>query len=135
MIMSLALPLDPNEKITPHFTRQELECKCGCGLLPSLFTAKKLERARLEGGGLPITLSSGARCRLHNMAEGGSPVSLHMYGLAADVIGWGDLKASTRAGKEAIMNLFNKIGFHVLDSGGCVHVDCRPWIPEVLKVR
>lgn len=121
--------------MTPHFSAEELECKCGCGLLPSLFLAKKLEERRVAGGGMPIALSSAARCPGHNSNSEGSPRSLHMYGLAADVMRWGPYKATDPVGKVAIKKLFEAGGFYVLESEGCIHVDCRQWIPEVLKVR
>jgi len=37
-----------------------------------------------------LTITSGCRCTDHNIAEGGSPTSSHLYGLAADIQVTGD---------------------------------------------
>ena len=52
--------------MTPHFTRQELQCKCGCGLArfqPHFLDA--LEELR-EAYAKPMTVTSACRCAAHN---------------------------------------------------------------------
>lgn len=51
--------------ISPHFTARELECKCGCGLLPHEEFVARLEGLR-EAVGSPMVILSGARCQAHN---------------------------------------------------------------------
>ncbi len=53
-------------RLTPHFTREELECKCGCGLM--LFTqaaVERLEDIRVDLG-VPLVVTSGYRCPKHD---------------------------------------------------------------------
>jgi uncharacterized protein YcbK (DUF882 family) len=51
--------------MTPHFSKAELTCKCGCGLLPEESFMAKVEQLRLVYG-KPMPITSGARCALHN---------------------------------------------------------------------
>jgi hypothetical protein len=48
--------------------------------------AEHLEEIRDILGGLPITVLSGFRCAALNSLVGGSPLSDHMKGLAADIL-------------------------------------------------
>lgn len=68
-----------------YFKIGEFECKCGCGnsdVSEGLVVRLELLRRVL---GRPIVVTSGRRCLRHNGDVGGSPVSRHMYGRAADV--------------------------------------------------
>ncbi len=52
--------------MTPHFGRDELECRCGCGLArfqPGFLDQLELLRVRY---GRPMKLSSACRCAKHN---------------------------------------------------------------------
>jgi len=52
--------------MTPHFSKAELQCKCGCGLAqfqPGFLD--HLEALRLAYG-RPMTISSACRCAAHN---------------------------------------------------------------------
>jgi zinc D-Ala-D-Ala carboxypeptidase len=70
--------------MTKNFSRHEFACRCGCGYDDVDRTlVDRLQRARTSHG--PITVTSGCRCRSHNTAEGGSPTSSHILGLAVDV--------------------------------------------------
>lgn len=53
-------------QITKHFTREELQCKCGCGKMetPTPFILR-LEHLRVTVG-FPLPISSGYRCPDHN---------------------------------------------------------------------
>jgi peptidoglycan hydrolase-like protein with peptidoglycan-binding domain len=46
----------------------------------------KLEALRKKAGGHPVTVVSGFRSIAHNKAVGGAGNSMHMYGVAADII-------------------------------------------------
>lgn len=71
--------------VSPHFSRKEFECRCGCG-----FTAVDvelldvLEAARTHFGSA-ITLDCACRCAKHNAEVGGVPDSQHLQGIAADI--------------------------------------------------
>lgn len=68
-----------------YFSRKELECRCGCGLVAmSSELLMKLDSAREEYGH-PIVVTSGMRCPDHNKAVGGVSTSAHVTGEAVDV--------------------------------------------------
>ena len=70
--------------LSPHFSKQELACRC-CGRLkvdPRLIQA--LEALR-QLAGVPIVVHAGYRCPAHNQQVGGVPNSEHTRGLAADI--------------------------------------------------
>ena len=58
--------------VTPHFTREELACKCGCGRMeipqPSI---DRLERVRVRCG-FPFPITSADRCPQHNAKVSGT---------------------------------------------------------------
>ena len=76
-----------SDKLSEHFTKQEFECKCGCGfcevdsrLLVGLEHLRQIINA-------PIHVNSGCRCKAHNASlSGSSPNSQHMLGRAADIV-------------------------------------------------
>lgn len=78
-----------NKWVAHHFKPSEYRCKCGCGLEP---TAEMLEMADTirEWCGVPITITSGARCKTYNsiLRQRGYRVarfSAHLEGLALDL--------------------------------------------------
>lgn len=72
-------------KISQHYTRAEIACKCGCGFdSMDVETLRVADEAR-EFEGAPITPSSGCRCPSHNRAVGGSSKSLHVQARAMDL--------------------------------------------------
>jgi uncharacterized protein YcbK (DUF882 family) len=81
----------PTKLVTPLF-HDRSECACNhCGKVPSLAvvqeTAEWLEEVRhLVFGDRPMGCNSWCRCRVHNKAVGGAPNSLHMQGLAVDLV-------------------------------------------------
>lgn len=75
----------------PHFTRAELECRCGCGAWEmDPWLMERLEAMRLIHG-KPIYLSSARRCESHNAEIGGGDNSRHVgfEGGAVDVACYG----------------------------------------------
>lgn len=58
--------------LTPHFSRDELACKCGCARMeiPREFL-NKLENLR-QACGFPFTISSGYRCPDYNARVSGT---------------------------------------------------------------
>ena len=51
--------------MTPHFTKAEVACKCGCGMLPPQDFMDKAERVRFRFG-KPMAVTSAARCQSYN---------------------------------------------------------------------
>lgn len=70
--------------MTPHFTRAEVECRCGCGMVPTPEFMHWLEKVRCAYGS-PMRITSGARCAKHNALIGGAAHSAHVMGCAVDV--------------------------------------------------
>ena len=72
--------------LSEHFSREEMACKCGCGLDTvdaELLSLLEKIRAHFDR---PITINSGCRCEAHNRAVGGSKNSQHLIGRAADIV-------------------------------------------------
>lgn len=71
--------------IGPYFKRSEIECKCGCGALPTVLLMGKLREMRNRICE-PIVVTSAMRCPMYNhkIAETG-PSGPHTTGLAVDI--------------------------------------------------
>jgi uncharacterized protein YcbK (DUF882 family) len=113
-----------------NFTRDELECKCGCE--PNRWTQRRLrvlavqlERLRKELGH-PISVISGHRCRAYNDRIGGARNSKHIEGRAADLAVPRGKQGEYVAAALRVPR-FRKGGIGVYPNGG-VHVDTRPGI-------
>lgn len=75
---------------SPHFSRVELNCHCGCKTPPLVaanlaITATNLETVRALRGGRPMSISNAYRCPARNASVNGAKDSRHMYGKAVDV--------------------------------------------------
>lgn len=73
-----------------YFKRSEFACKCckycnGFPVEPNEKLVETLETIR-EHFGVPVTVSSGIRCKTHNTNVGGVSKSQHMEGTAADIV-------------------------------------------------
>lgn len=69
----------------PYFSKKEMECRCGCGGLPSDRLMQILITIREEAG-FPFVVNSGFRCPQHNseVSETGRD-GPHTLGLAVDL--------------------------------------------------
>jgi len=74
-----------SERISPHFTREEFACRCGCGFDRAASELVYALECVREHFGRTVRINSGCRCERRNAAEGGKPNSQHLYGRAADV--------------------------------------------------
>lgn len=76
-----------SSRLTDHFTKEEFDCKCGCGngdVVISQELVFALERVRvLHSKAMRIT--SGIRCLKHNRSIGSRDTSSHVKGIAADI--------------------------------------------------
>lgn len=71
--------------ISPHFSRHEAVCKCGCGFFhKDALLLQRLEKIR-EMTGVPMIINSWCRCKPYNTLVGGNKASEHMDGQAADI--------------------------------------------------
>lgn len=71
--------------MTPHFTKDELACKCGCGMLPTQEFMERVETLRVAFG-KPMRVTSAARCPDHNdRVSGTGRTGPHTTGRAIDL--------------------------------------------------
>lgn len=74
-------------RLTEHFTKEEFDCKCGCGNGDIVISEKlvfELECVR-EAYKKPMRITSGIRCLSHNRSIGSRDTSSHIKGVAADI--------------------------------------------------
>jgi len=106
--------------LNTHFSTEEMNCHCGCGLQVEDNLVIMLEFLR-ELVGQPLVVTSGARCRSHNAFVNGSIDSNHMKGIAADIA-----CGSSNLRYKILMNAplvgFTGIGIR----GDIIHLDLRP---------
>lgn len=115
---------------SPHFTRRELDCRCGCTTplriqqnLARL--AGDLELLRVELGG-KVGITSGYRCPKRNREVGGASQSQHMQGTAADLAVPTGMQDEFEAAALRVP-AFKAGGVGVYPNGG-VHVDRRGYV-------
>jgi hypothetical protein len=66
------------EMLTANFSREELACRCGCGLVRFHPGALEMLQIVRDDFGEGMIVRSACRCRQHNVAVGGHPRSLHV---------------------------------------------------------
>lgn len=75
-------------QLTRSFSSLEMDCKCTLPTctktLIDINHINKLQALRDAWG--PITINSGFRCAEHNTAIGGEKNSMHMKGIATDIV-------------------------------------------------
>ncbi|MGE4297022.1 MAG: D-Ala-D-Ala carboxypeptidase family metallohydrolase [Desulfovibrionaceae bacterium] len=115
---------DPDFSNIKHFTRQELACKCGCGLCNTRQSSlERLERARVRAG-VGFAINSACRCPQHNIAEGGKPNGAHPNGTAFDI------EAKDSRTRFQVVAACLAEGFHRVGIGKTfVHVDDDEALP------
>ncbi len=116
----------------PNFTRDELQCRCGCGQLrlhPGFLDALQSLRSWFER---PMTVSSGCRCRSYNVAVGGNSRSLHICDEAQHEGQQGtlavDIATSDGAYRGDLYTLAWRHGFSVGEGRGFLHLDRRDMV-------
>jgi len=107
--------------MTPHFSKAELTCKCGCGMLPQADFMNKVEQLRLTVGfALPVT--SAARCPDHNARVSGTGrTGPHTTGRAID-LGVSGPQAHAVLSAALAMG-FTGIGVAQKGAGSFIHID------------
>lgn len=105
--------------LSKNFSRAELACKCGCGLVPQQGLIDALQKLRDAIG--PLTVTSGARCEKYNSQVGGEKASQHILGMAVD------LAAPPGPLRYDILRTAIPLGFHGIGVGTTfLHIDIRP---------
>lgn len=120
----------------PNFSKKEMQCRCGCGMLPEATFMEKLQHLRNEYG-RSMLITSGARCVRYNAVVSSTGNNgPHTTGLAADVLVHGS-QAHTLL-KLALKHYFTGIGLRQNGAYNSrfMHLDIiensnnhpRPWI-------
>lgn len=116
--------------MSEHFKLSEFTCKCGCGQTDiDERLIDKLEKLRSYLGDNPILVSSGCRCRQHDINVGGTGTGMHTLGGAADIA---CIKPDTTLyTANTIAEYAEKCGFTGIGiiNDNYVHVDIRGIIP------
>lgn len=119
-----------SKQITKHFQAHEVECRCGCGSMPSIAFMDKLETLRVMCE-FPFRMSSVARCATHNANIGGARNSDHIvkpFKKADDETGAGDIKVDEFSYERRYSIVKNAIslGFDVIEiCDAHIHVGIR----------
>lgn len=109
------------------FTRDEFACKCkqygtaycnGYPVEPSQKLVKLAEKVRTHFNA-PITVSSGIRCKQHNINQGGVTNSRHTLGTAMDFC----VKGKTAAQVLAYVKTLPEVAYCYAINGSYVHMD------------
>lgn len=107
------------------FSRQELECRCGCGMLPQADFVEKMETLRGLYGA-PLRVTSAARCPAHNSAVSGTGTTgPHTTGRAVDFGVQGE--AAVKLLRVAFASgMFTGFGVNQKGNGRFLHFDDLP---------
>ena len=110
--------------MTPHFSKGELACRCGCGMLPAQDFMDKVETLRVAFG-KPLRVTSAARCPEHNSRVSRTGrTGPHTTGRAIDFgVDRGD---AYQLASLAFASGFTGIGFQQKGAGRFLHVDDLP---------
>lgn len=110
-----------------YFTRDEFACKCkqygkaycnGYPVEPSQKLVKLAEKVRIHFNA-PITVSSGIRCKQHNINQGGVANSRHTLGTAMDFC----VKNKTAAQVLAYVKTLPEVAYCYAINNEYVHMD------------
>jgi len=108
-------------KISPHFSRSEFACGCGCGFDTVDYELLNLLEAIRIHFDSPLIVNSGARCEQWNKKIGGYPKSQHLKAKAADIVVHGVPSSEVAAFAEAVLGERGGIGRYETFT----HVDVR----------
>lgn len=103
-----------------YFDKKEFTCKCGCkeNRMDKDFLLK-LDKARFLSD-TPYIITSGFRCKEHNLKVGGIPNSAHLVGLAVDI------KVTNKHQLYQVLSGLFKVGFKRIiyyPNNSFIHVD------------
>jgi uncharacterized protein YcbK (DUF882 family) len=112
-------------KIPEYFKDSELECPCGCGMLPDKRAVERLYALRLIRG-KAVSITSGARCPAYNKRIGGADDSQHPKGKGFD-------SPVKREDEWEFVRIAQAVGFKGIgiNNNKFIHVDDRDGKPEM----
>ncbi len=108
--------------ISQNFSRSEFKCFCCDFATVDIELLNLLELIRSHFN-QPVTITSGCRCKLHNIAVGGAYASKHLLGIAADI--WVSDVSIGDVYKFVDGHAPLKYGLKAYNAKGIVHVDIR----------
>lgn len=116
-------PDDPFDGII-YFTPAEFKCHCGGAYCDGKTAVMDHQLLTILDGirdhyGVPVTVTSGIRCRTHNSNVGGVPKSKHMTGQAADIIVRGHSASEVTTYAAQLMG----VSYTYAIDGGAVHIN------------
>lgn len=110
--------------VTKNFNKSEFKCKCcGINLTPNSFIQEIQKIVDYIGGDYCI-ITSGTRCKKHDITVGGNGKGMHTTGLAADIQISKNGKNFTSADIAEVAERLNFSGIGLIDNISC-HVDKR----------
>ena len=101
-------------KLTQHFTKEEFDCKCGCGNGEIVISGRLVDELEIvrKAYGKPMRITSGIRCLSHNRTIGSRDTSSHIKGVAADIF-CNDIKSRLELMKRILRDAeFTRVGLH-----------------------
>lgn len=119
-------------QLTKNFHRDEFRCRCRDRGLdvddtwchgeswPHRELVERLQKLR-DHFGKPVTINSGCRCPRYNAYVGGTKMSQHKRGTAADVV-------VKDVPPNEVAQVARDLGFYVIEYPTFVHVDVRQYI-------
>lgn len=113
--------------MTPNFSKAELLCKCGCGMLPAQDFMDKVQQVR-DVFEKPLLVTSAARCPVHNavVSKTGS-TGPHTTGRAIDLAVSG--ADALRLVEIALEQGFTGIGVNQKGASRFIHLDDLSFAP------
>ena len=114
---------DAGKRLSKNFTVGEFLCRCGCGrALVDDALVERLQQIR-DHFGEEVIITGPYRCEKHNKAAGGAAGSLHVKGMAADIVV--NAVAPAEVAKYAESIGVKGIGLYEGKDGDFVHIDTR----------
>jgi zinc D-Ala-D-Ala carboxypeptidase len=113
-----------------RFRREELACRCGCGLDDMEESCIDALHEARTAFGHPMIPTSGVRCGSWNLEIGGATDSAHLYGLAVDLQSTMDLYALYLM----LKSHFRRVSMYSRSKGYFCHADMRIDGPAIWDV-
>jgi uncharacterized protein YcbK (DUF882 family) len=108
-------------QINHYFARCEFACPCNCGFDVADDTLVDILTRIRQHFNSPLTITSGCRCKQHNLKVGGAKKSFHVVGKAADI----KVENVTAAELYEFLTYFYPDRFGFILYPTWVHVDVR----------
>ena len=110
----------------PYFRESEFACTC-CGKIAMSHSFMHLLSNARHLSNTPFIITSGFRCKSHNLSIGGNPCSAHLVGFAADI------RCTNNFNRSTILCGLIKVGFKRLGVyNKHIHVDLNPSAPNCI---